>query len=100
VARFSDDEIRRYGRQMALREVGGDGQERLRAGRAAARSSLEALYLAGAGVGQIVVGSEALAVEVRALNPLVDVSVDATLVVDGRAGAQGALDTCRSLLCR
>ena len=31
--RFSDDEIRRYARQIVLPEVGGIGQERLRARR-------------------------------------------------------------------
>src|SRR5437764_982151 len=43
MARFSDEEIRRYARQMVLPEVGGIGQERLRAGRAQATSELEAL---------------------------------------------------------
>lgn len=31
MGRFSEDELRRYSRQMLLREVGGRGQERLRA---------------------------------------------------------------------
>ena len=51
--RFSDDEVRRYARQMALPEVGGRGQEKLRAARLTAASELEALYLRRAGVGEV-----------------------------------------------
>jgi hypothetical protein len=77
--RFSDEEIRRYGRQIVLREVGGHGQERLRAATARTGSELVALYLAGAGVGRILVGEEAIAASVRALNPLVTVEIDRTI---------------------
>jgi molybdopterin-synthase adenylyltransferase len=73
--RFSDDEIRRYARQIVLPEVGGTGQEALRAATATATSEVEALYLAAAGVGTIVVPSEAVAAAARALNPLVRVDV-------------------------
>ena len=59
--RFSDEEIRRYARQMVLREVGGVGQELLRAATATARSELEALYLAAAGVGTVFVPTAAIA---------------------------------------
>jgi hypothetical protein len=79
VGRFSDDEIRRYSRQLALAEVGGRGQERLRAARVTATSEVEALYLAAAGVGALVVATAAQADAVRALNPGVQVSVDAFL---------------------
>ena len=98
--RFSDDEIRRYSRQMVLREVGGVGQERLRAATATARSELEALYLAAAGVGTVVVPTETIAEAARALNPLVRVSVDAGVAADGSAeeAALGALRTVREAL--
>jgi len=73
--RFSDEEIRRYARQIVLPELGGGGQEALRAATATAASEVEALYLAAAGVGTIVVPSEAIAEAARALNPLVRVEV-------------------------
>jgi hypothetical protein len=67
------EEIERYGRQVVLPGWGGAGQERLAAatvrvlGRGpSARAA--ALYLAGAGVGRLVV--EAFADDARALNPL------------------------------
>ena len=75
MARFSDEELRRYGRQMVLAEVGGVGQERLRAASVEAESELEALYLAAAGVGLLSVDSINTAEAVRALNPLVEVRV-------------------------
>jgi len=73
--RFSDEEIRRYSRQIVLPEVGGAGQEKLRAATVTAASDVEALYLAAAGVGAIVVPSEEIAAATRALNPLVRVEV-------------------------
>lgn len=73
--RFSEDEIRRYSRQIVLPEVGGVGQERLRAATVVAASEVEALYLAAAGVGTIIVASEEIATAVRALNPLVRADV-------------------------
>jgi molybdopterin/thiamine biosynthesis adenylyltransferase len=73
--RFSDEEIRRYARQIVLPEVGGAGQEKLRAATIAAASEVEALYLAAAGVGTVVVPSQAIAEAVRALNPLCRVEV-------------------------
>jgi molybdopterin-synthase adenylyltransferase len=73
--RFSEEEIRRYSRQLVLAEVGGHGQERLRAATLTAASEVEALYLAAAGVGTIVVPNEAIAEATRALNPLVRVEV-------------------------
>jgi molybdopterin/thiamine biosynthesis adenylyltransferase len=86
--RFSDEEIRRYSRQMVLREVGGVGQERLRAATATAQSELEALYLAAAGVGTIAVPSAAIAEAARALNPLVRVEV----IEAGDGAGEAALD--------
>ena len=75
MARFSDEELRRYGRQMVLPEIGGIGQARLRAAGAVARDEVEALYLAGAGIGHLTVPSEAIAQSVKSLNPLVRTEV-------------------------
>jgi molybdopterin/thiamine biosynthesis adenylyltransferase len=75
--RFSDEEVRRYSRQLVLPEVGGVGQERLRAATATAGSEVEALYLAAAGVGHLVVPSTEIGQAVAALNPHVQVTVDA-----------------------
>jgi adenylyltransferase/sulfurtransferase len=73
--RFSDQELRRYARQMVLPQVGGIGQERLRAARVTARGEVEALYLAAAGVGTVFVPSDEIAETVRQVNPLVEVHV-------------------------
>jgi len=73
--RFSDEEIRRYSRQIVLPEVGGAGQEALRAATVTAASEVEALYLAAAGVGNLIVPTEEIAAAARALNPLVRVEV-------------------------
>jgi molybdopterin/thiamine biosynthesis adenylyltransferase len=75
MTRFTDEEIRRYARQMVLPEVGGAGQARLRSSGAAARGEVEALYLAAAGIGKLTVPSAEIAARVRALNPLVEVEV-------------------------
>jgi hypothetical protein len=89
MGRFSDNEIRRYSRQIVLPEVGGVGQERLRAVTVTATSEVEALYLAAAGVGALVVPSADWAEAARALNPLVHVSVDAAAAV-GDANVEAA----------
>jgi len=74
--RFTDEEVRRYARQMVLPEVGGIGQARLRSASATAESELEALYLAAAGVGTVYVPSEEMVRAVQSVNPLVEVVLD------------------------
>ena len=93
--RFSDEEIRRYARQIVLPEVGGAGQEKLRAATLTAASEVEALYLAAAGVGHIVVPSEAIAEAARALNPLCRVEVGSAAADEPPGRAGGAVRLAR-----
>lgn len=94
---FSDEEIRRYSRQIVLAEVGGAGQRELRAATVAAASEVEALYLAAAGVGVIIVPSEAIAEAARALNPLVRVEVGNVPLDEHASVEQSSLFALRAI---
>jgi molybdopterin/thiamine biosynthesis adenylyltransferase len=96
--RFTDEEIRRYSRQMIVPEVGGIGQERLRAASATATREVEALYLAAAGVGTVRVPSEAMAEAVRALNPLVRVEIGSPTATGSEEAAAKAWRTIKEVL--
>jgi molybdopterin/thiamine biosynthesis adenylyltransferase len=82
MARFTDEEIKRYSRQLVLADVGGVGQERLRAATAHAGSEIEALYLAAAGIGTIYAPSSVIAEAIRSLNPNVETRVAAAPVAE------------------
>ncbi|HEX2816437.1 MAG TPA: ThiF family adenylyltransferase, partial [Phenylobacterium sp.] len=56
---FTDAEIERYARHLVLREVGGPGQQKLKAAKAlivgaGGLGSPAALYLAAAGIGTLI----------------------------------------------
>jgi len=75
-----DTRYTRYTRQERLAEVGASGQARIAAARVASRAGglageVEALYLAGAGVGTLVVDDAATAAAAKALAPDVCVHV-------------------------
>jgi len=114
---FSDAEVERYARHLVLREVGGPGQQRLKAARvlivgAGGLGAPAALYLAAAGVGQITlvdpdtvalsnlqrqvlydtadegrVKVEAAAARLTALNPNTRIAPAATLLTEANARA-------------
>jgi molybdopterin-synthase adenylyltransferase len=94
---FSDEEIRRYARQIVLAEVGGAGQRALREATATATSEVEALYLAAAGVGRILVPTQAIADAARALNPLVRVEVGNVPANEAASVVDAALFAWRTL---
>jgi len=107
---LSDAQIERYGRQILLPEVGGEGQERLiRASVSVAGEHLgaeeAARYLAAAGVGRVSVSESLharLSAEVAARDPEVRVTGPAEsemeIIVDQPDRASGALAALRALV--
>ncbi len=95
LSRFSADEVRRYSRQILLSEVGGRGQERLRAARpvlvgGGALSKVAADYLIRAGV----VGLQVMAPTTPALRTLLLVeSPPATSLWAACDGPRGEVGT-------
>ena len=113
----------RHVRQVLLAEIGEVGQARLASGSATvdvggAAGDIEVRYLAGAGVGRIVVADALTADAARAIDPVARVEIDPhTRPVRGDAphatfgirdpaardvalGAWRALDTLRTLLAK
>jgi molybdopterin/thiamine biosynthesis adenylyltransferase len=114
---FSDAEVERYARHLVLREIGGPGQQRLKAARvlvvgAGGLGAPAALYLAAAGVGEIAIADadtvalsnlqrqvlyattdagrvkvEAAAERLSALNPDIRIVPIATMLTDANARA-------------
>lgn len=114
---FTDDEVERYARHLVLREVGGQGQQRLKAASvlmvgAGGLGAPASLYLAAAGVGRVVLADgdvvdtsnlqrqvifrdadvgarkvEAAAAHLRALNPHVQVDCVPAHVTPANAGS-------------
>lgn len=82
---LSDAQIDRYSRQIVLPQIGGRGQERLLSSSVAVAgdgvlAEIVALYLAGAGIGRIVLcgaGRESLRIDLADLNPDVRVALAA-----------------------
>jgi len=97
---LTDTQLERYSRQIILPQIGGKGQERLLQSSVAiagagAVAEIAALYLAGAGIGSVVLhgrGLEALRGEVIALNNDVDVRLATAPLGSVRVGALVACD--------
>jgi molybdopterin/thiamine biosynthesis adenylyltransferase len=94
---FSDDEVERYARHLVLREIGGPGQQRLKAARvlivgAGGLGAPAALYLTAAGVGEIALVDP----DVVALSNLQRQVLYAT-ADDGRAKVEAAAERLATL---
>ena len=94
---FSDDEVERYARHLVLREVGGPGQQRLKAARvlivgAGGLGAPAGLYLAAAGVGTLVL-ADPDRVEVSNLQRQVIYTQDDV----GRCKVEAAADRLKAL---
>lgn len=85
----------RYRRHFVLEHVGPDGQARFAAASLVADDEIEALYLAAAGIGTLVVPSATIADRVRAQNPHVAVRIEPSALPD-----RGALGAAHAALCK
>jgi molybdopterin/thiamine biosynthesis adenylyltransferase len=95
---FSDDEIDRYARHLVLKEIGGQGQQRLKAAKvlivgAGGLGAPAALYLAAAGVGAIgLADADTVALSNLQRQVIYAVSDVGKLKVDAAADALRALN--------
>jgi molybdopterin/thiamine biosynthesis adenylyltransferase len=95
---FSDAEVERYARHLVLREVGGPGQQRLKAARvlivgAGGLGAPAALYLAAAGVGEItLVDPDTVALSNLQRQVLYDTADEGRVKVNAAAARLSALN--------
>ena len=95
---FSDEEVERYARHLVLREIGGPGQQRLKAARvlivgAGGLGAPAALYLAAAGVGELaIVDADTVALSNLQRQVLYQTGDEGRVKVEAAAERLGALN--------
>jgi molybdopterin/thiamine biosynthesis adenylyltransferase len=95
---FSDEEVERYARHLVLREIGGPGQQQLKAARvlivgAGGLGAPAALYLAAAGVGELaIVDADTVALSNLQRQVLYQTGDEGRVKVEAAAERLGALN--------